>query len=100
MSGYDDVVQANDNFLQGRDEVILQLPAFFMVFYSSYCRRQIKSVIFIDCGATVDLAELLSVSPEMLIYLLDSHRPYSLYNVFNNSQVRAALRDFCETPII
>jgi cell division control protein 45 len=41
----------------------------------------------LDCGATVDLAELLSVSPEMTIYLLDSHRPYSLFNIFSNSQL-------------
>lgn len=41
----------------------------------------------IDCGGTVDLAELLSISPEMMIYLLDSHRPYNLHNVFDNSQL-------------
>lgn len=48
---------------------------------------QIKSVVMIDCGATVDLAELLSLSPELIVYLLDSHRPYSLFNIFGNSQV-------------
>jgi len=41
----------------------------------------------IGCGATVDLAEFLSLSPDVSIYLIDSHRPYSLFNIFNNSQV-------------
>lgn len=41
----------------------------------------------IDCGGTTELLELVSLSPEMIIYVLDSHRPYSLRNIFDNTQV-------------
>lgn len=67
MAGYDNIVAANDLFIQGRHEI--------------------RSVVMIDCGATVDLGELLSVSPDMMVYLIDSHRPYNLGNIFGNSQL-------------
>lgn len=35
----------------------------------------------------VDLAEFLSLTADMTVYLFDSHRPYSLMNIFGNSQV-------------
>jgi hypothetical protein len=35
----------------------------------------------------VDLGEFLSLAPHMTVYILDSHRPYSLVNIFGNSQV-------------
>jgi len=35
----------------------------------------------------VDLGEFLSLSSETGVYLLDSHRPYSLVNIFGNAQL-------------
>lgn len=43
--------------------------------------------MLIDCGGIVDLAEFLSLSVNLTVYLIDSHRPHSLMNIFNNSQV-------------
>lgn len=60
---------------------------------------QIRSVVLIDCGATVDLAELLSVAPQMMIYLVDSHRPVHLNNVFGNSQLFVLDDGFIEENI-
>lgn len=76
VAGYDDIVAANDLFIQGRNEI--------------------RSVVLIDCGATVDLGELLSVSSEMMIYLVDSHRPYNLCNIFGNSQLAVLDDGFIE----
>lgn len=41
----------------------------------------------LDCGGMVDLGEFLSLAPETGVYVFDSHRPYSLINIFGNSQV-------------
>lgn len=40
----------------------------------------------------VDLGEFLSLSPDMTVYLFDSHRPYSLVNIFGNAQVEPLWR--------
>ena len=42
----------------------------------------------LDCGATADIALLFRDLPTAItVYVIDSHRPWSLDNLFNNSQV-------------
>ncbi|XP_033339135.2 cell division cycle protein 45 [Megalopta genalis] len=50
--------------------------------------EEIKNVIFINCGGTLDLVELLQPAESVIFYILDSHRPYDLCNVYSEDQVR------------
>ncbi|XP_078045179.1 cell division cycle protein 45 [Augochlora pura] len=50
--------------------------------------EEIKNVIFINCGGTLDLVELLQPAESVIFYILDSHRPYDLCNVYSENQVR------------
>lgn len=42
--------------------------------------------LFINCGGTMDLVELLEPA-EHIFFICDSHRPLDLCNVFSDSQV-------------
>lgn len=44
-------------------------------------------MILIDCGASVDIAEHLSLHPGLSVYLFESHRPYRLENLFERSNL-------------
>ncbi|XP_067121068.1 cell division control protein 45 homolog [Centruroides vittatus] len=50
--------------------------------------EQVKYVIMINCGATIDVVELLQPKDEVVFYIADSHRPVDVYNVYNGVQVR------------
>ncbi|XP_076233214.1 cell division cycle protein 45 [Calliopsis andreniformis] len=50
--------------------------------------EEIKNVIFINCGGTLDLVELLQPAESVIFYVLDSHRPYDLCNIYSEDQVR------------
>lgn len=51
-------------------------------------REEIKNVLLINCGGTLDLVELLQPEESVIFYILDSHRPYDLCNVYSENQVR------------
>jgi cell division control protein 45 len=48
---------------------------------------QLRTVITINCGGVVDIGELLRLPKQVKIYVLDSHRPYHLANVYDEDQV-------------
>ncbi|GAB5358371.1 hypothetical protein AAMO2058_000451800 [Amorphochlora amoebiformis] len=69
VSGYSDLKAANDSHLQGNEDV--------------------RSVVMINCGGTVDLQDFLQLNENVSVYVLDSHRPYNLNNVREtNLQIR------------
>lgn len=69
VAGYAELKKANDTFMQGNEDI--------------------KSVIMINCGGSVDLKEFFSLDESVSIYVLDSHRPYHLHNVReSNHQIR------------
>lgn len=72
VHGYDDIRQCNNEMLSGT---------------SSDGGSDIRSIIMLDCGGSVDLNDFFQISSNVSIYLLDSHRPYTLFNIFNNSQL-------------
>lgn len=41
----------------------------------------------LNCGGLVDLSEFFTLSPEVTLYVIDSHRPHNLHNVFGSGQV-------------
>ena len=49
---------------------------------------QIEYVIMINCGGGIDLYELLKPDEKVLFFILDSHRPYDLNNIYNERQMR------------
>lgn len=47
-----------------------------------------KYVVMLNCGGTFDIIEECKPKNEKLIFFIaDAHRPFSVYNVYNNSQV-------------
>lgn len=42
----------------------------------------------INCGGTLDLVELLRPDESVVFFILDSHRPYDLTNIYSESQIR------------
>lgn len=49
---------------------------------------QITYVILINCGATIDVVELLEPEEHVVFFILDSHRPYDICNIYNEKQVQ------------
>jgi cell division control protein 45 len=44
-------------------------------------------VILINCGGTQDIVELLEPQPEVVFFIVDSHRPTDVCNIYSESQV-------------
>lgn len=42
----------------------------------------------INCGGTLDLVDLLRPDESVVFFILDSHRPYDLCNIYSESQIR------------
>lgn len=49
---------------------------------------QIEFVIMVNCGATMDIVDILQPEEKVIFFILDSHRPYDLCNVYNEAQVQ------------
>ncbi|XP_020295211.1 cell division control protein 45 homolog isoform X2 [Pseudomyrmex gracilis] len=49
---------------------------------------EIKNVVTINCGGTLDLVDLLRPNESVVFFILDSHRPYDLCNIYSESQIR------------
>jgi cell division control protein 45 len=67
VTGFDDVSRANEDIISGNMEIY--------------------SIVFINCGAMIDLSEILSLEQHHTVYVIDSHRPLNLDNLFVNKQV-------------
>lgn len=61
--------------------------------------EQIKHVIMINCGATLDVIELLQPQDDVMFYIADSHRPIDVYNIYNGVQVRLLMKPDDTEPI-
>lgn len=54
---------------------------------------QVKSVVLINCGGSLNVLELLEPEDGVRFYIIDSRRPLELDNVFNQEQVSIVLRE-------
>jgi len=55
---------------------------------------QVKCIVLVNCGGRLNLLELLQPeSPEVQFFIVDSHRPLELDNVYNERQVTVVLRE-------
>ncbi len=50
--------------------------------------KQAKNIILINCGATLDLIDLLQPPEDSVFYIIDSLRPLEVRNVYNGIQVK------------
>lgn len=57
-------------------------------------KDDIKNVILINCGASIDIVELLEPDEDVTFFVCDSHRPLDVCNIYSDSQVRNSLTFF------
>jgi cell division control protein 45 len=50
--------------------------------------QKLKTVILINCGAGMDLIDILQPPEDSVFYLIDSLRPFEVRNVYNGVQVK------------
>ncbi|XP_043495975.1 cell division control protein 45 homolog isoform X1 [Polistes fuscatus] len=50
--------------------------------------EEVKNIIMINCGGTIDLVELLQPPESVIFFIIDSHRPYDLCNIYSEYQIR------------
>ncbi|KAL1502492.1 hypothetical protein ABEB36_007627 [Hypothenemus hampei] len=50
--------------------------------------EDVKYFVLINCGGTIDIAEELQAQDEIIFFILDSHRPIDLCNIYSTEQVR------------
>ncbi|EDV23242.1 uncharacterized protein TRIADDRAFT_58320 [Trichoplax adhaerens] len=54
---------------------------------------QFKNIILINCGGNINIVEILQPEEDVKFYVIDSHRPFDLNNVFNQDQVKIILME-------
>ena len=47
----------------------------------------IKYCLMINCGGSVDICEFIDPPDDVVIFVLDNHRPVEVTNIYNESQV-------------
>ncbi|XP_014285978.1 cell division control protein 45 homolog [Halyomorpha halys] len=55
--------------------------------YANYS-EQSKFILLINCGGTVDIVETLQPDEDVIVFIVDSHKPTDVCNVYSRSQVR------------
>ncbi|KAG6612927.1 cell division control protein 45 [Phytophthora cinnamomi] len=70
VRGYEDVLQARETRVRGADGTLRG-------------GGELRSVVLLNCGAIVDVAKLLALPPHVKCYVLDSHRPIHLANIYD-----------------
>uniref|UniRef100_A0A8B9MGR6 Cell division cycle 45 n=1 Tax=Accipiter nisus TaxID=211598 RepID=A0A8B9MGR6_9AVES len=55
-------------------------------------KDQFKYFVLINCGANVDLLEILQPEEDTLFFVCDSHRPINVVNVYNDTQIKLLVK--------
>lgn len=55
--------------------------------------EQIKHIVLINCGGNINILELLQPQEDVVFYVIDSHRPLDLDNVYNQDQVKILMKE-------
>ncbi|KAM5263134.1 cell division control protein 45 homolog isoform 7-T7 [Ctenodactylus gundi] len=63
-------------------------------------KEQFRYFILINCGANVDLLDILQPDEDTVFFVCDTHRPVSVVNVYNDTQIRLLIKqdDDLEVP--
>ncbi|XP_050425869.1 cell division control protein 45 homolog isoform X2 [Adelges cooleyi] len=51
-------------------------------------KADVKHVILINCGGTSDIVEILQPEDNVIFFIVDSHRPTDVCNIYSSSQIR------------
>ncbi|GFG35678.1 hypothetical protein Cfor_11465 [Coptotermes formosanus] len=54
--------------------------------------EEIKYVVLVNCGGTVDIVDALQPEDDVVFFVIDSHKPTDVCNVYNNGQIRLLSR--------
>lgn len=55
-------------------------------------KEQFRYFFLINCGANVDLLEMLQPDDDTVFFICDTHRPVDVVNVYNDSQVKLLIK--------
>ncbi|KAK5909699.1 hypothetical protein CesoFtcFv8_003606 [Champsocephalus esox] len=55
-------------------------------------KEQFKYFVLINCGANVDLLEMLQPDDDSVFFICDTHRPVDVVNVYNDSQIKLLIK--------
>ncbi|KAF1336570.1 Cell division control protein 45, partial [Globisporangium splendens] len=72
VRGYDDILRVREARIRDEEGNVKQ--------------SELRSVVMINCGAIVNVMELLALPAHMKCYIFDSHRPIHLANIYDPSQ--------------
>uniref|UniRef100_A0A2K5IJW6 Cell division cycle 45 n=1 Tax=Colobus angolensis palliatus TaxID=336983 RepID=A0A2K5IJW6_COLAP len=63
-------------------------------------KEQFRYFILINCGANVDLLDILQPDEDTIFFVCDTHRPVNVINVYNNTQIKLLIKqdDDLEVP--
>ncbi|KAF5301095.1 hypothetical protein FQA39_LY10914 [Lamprigera yunnana] len=66
---------------------VVQSVSELKTIYRENC-EQVKYYVLINCGGTIDLVDVLEPEDDVVFFVLDSHRPTDLCNIYSNWQIR------------
>ncbi|KAJ9591491.1 hypothetical protein L9F63_001977, partial [Diploptera punctata] len=49
---------------------------------------EVKYVILVNCGGTIDIVEALQPEEDVVFFVVDSHKPTDVCNIYNNGQIK------------
>ncbi|XP_019954674.1 cell division control protein 45 homolog [Paralichthys olivaceus] len=55
-------------------------------------KEQFQYFVLINCGANVDLLEMLQPDDDSIFFICDTHRPVDVVNVYNDSQIKLLIK--------
>ncbi|KAM4617012.1 cell division control protein 45 homolog isoform 2-T2 [Polymixia lowei] len=55
-------------------------------------KEQFRYFVLINCGANVDLLEMLQPDEDSIFFICDTHRPVDVVNVYNDTQVKLLIK--------
>ncbi|KAM5190381.1 cell division control protein 45 homolog isoform 2-T2 [Callospermophilus lateralis] len=63
-------------------------------------KEQFRYFILINCGANVDLLDILQPDEDTIFFVCDTHRPVNVVNVYNDTQIKLLIKqdDDLEVP--
>lgn len=76
-AGFNDLTRANDNLVKNNDEL--------------------RSIVLINCAGIIEVSTIFDLSMEVSCYIIDSHRPIHLGNIFENQGKVFVFDDTLET---
>ncbi|XP_077016458.1 cell division control protein 45 homolog isoform X2 [Tamandua tetradactyla] len=55
-------------------------------------KEQFRYFILINCGANVDLLDILQPEEDTIFFVCDTHRPVNVVNVYNDTQIKLLIK--------